>query len=92
MDFTVILLFYFQANEKVIINHVHTNQNLCVEEEICVRTSFNTREYEITAHTTLDSHKAEKEQNHWMIVMGVPGDNIYPILDESPTGLESASS
>lgn len=83
---------YFQANDKVIINHVVTNQDLCVEEEICQRTSFGTREYEITAHTMLDSHRAEKEPNHWMIVMGVPGDNVYPVLEQSSTDLQSASS
>lgn len=69
------------ANEKIIFNHVVTNQDLCVEEEICIRTSFGTREYEITAHTMLDSHRAEKEQNHWMLVMGVPGDEIYPVTN-----------
>ena len=82
----------FQANEKVIINHVATNNNLNVEEEICVRNSFGNREYEISTHTLLDSHKAEKEPNHWMFVMGVPGDNVYPVLEQSPTDSQSASS
>lgn len=70
------------ANEKIIFNHVVTNQDLCCEEEISTRTSFGTREYEITANTMLDSHRAEKEQNHWMIVMGVPGDPVYPVTTE----------
>lgn len=80
------------ANDKVIINHVVTNHNLCVEEEVCQRTSFGTSEYEITAHTMLDSHKAEKEQNHWMIVMGVPGDDIYPVLEQTSTDSQSSCS
>lgn len=67
------------ANDKVIINHVLTNQDLCVEEAICTRTSFGANEYEITACTMLDSHRAEKEQNHWRLTMGVPGDDIYPV-------------
>ncbi|WAR00557.1 CF161-like protein [Mya arenaria] len=71
------------ANEKIIFNHVVTNQDLCVEEEVAIRTSFGTREYEITACTQLDSHRAEKEQNQWMIVMGVPGDDIYPVSQPS---------
>ena len=69
-----------------------TNQDLCVEEEICQRTSFGTREYELSAHTMFDSHKAEKENNHWMIVMGAPGDEIYPVLEQTSTDLQSASS
>lgn len=84
-------IVYLQANEKIIFNHVVTNQDLCVEEEICVRTSFGTREYEITACTQLDSHRAEKEQNHWMVVMGVPGDDIYPVSQTS-TDCSQASS
>ncbi|KAL4227696.1 hypothetical protein ACF0H5_013131 [Mactra antiquata] len=79
------------ANEKIIFNHVYTNQDLCVEEELCIRTSFGTREYEITACTMLDSHRAEKEQNHWMIIMGVPGDEICPVQNSS-SGPSSASS
>lgn len=70
------------ANDKIIFNHVVTNQDLCVEEEICIRTAFGSREYEISACTMLDSHRAEKEQNHWMIVMGVPGDDIYPVTSQ----------
>lgn len=78
------------ANDKVIINHVLTNQNLCVEE-ITTRTSFNTLEYEITACTQLNCHKAERELNHWMFLMDVPGDDIYPV-PKRPTAIYMASS
>jgi len=44
------------------------------------RTPVGTREFEISAHTYLDSHRAEMDINHWMIVMGVPGDEIYPVV------------
>ncbi|XP_045156573.1 cilia- and flagella-associated protein 161-like [Mercenaria mercenaria] len=71
------------ANDKIIFNHVVTNQDLCVEQDICIRTSFGTREYEMSACTMLDSHRAEKEQNHWMFVMGVPGDEVCPVTSQS---------
>lgn len=71
------------ANCKIIFHHVKTGQNLSVEEDICIRTSFGTREYEISSHTYLDSHRADMEQNHWQIVMGVPGDEIYPVVCQS---------
>ena len=31
-------------------------------------------EYEVVACTDLDSHKAEKDVNHWLIKTGHPGD------------------
>lgn len=45
---------------------------------ICVapflhRTLFG-NEYEVTAHTFLDSHKAEKEQNHWLVYAPYPAE------------------
>ncbi|KAJ8304691.1 hypothetical protein KUTeg_018274 [Tegillarca granosa] len=70
------------ANAIVIINHRYTNQNLSVEENFITRTSFGTREYEISCNTYFDSHRAEKDVNHWMIMMGVPGDTVYPVLPE----------
>jgi len=68
-----------------------TNQDLCVEEEVMTRTSFGTREYEITACTMLDSHRAEKEPNHWRIMMGVPGDDICPVSDVSTSATSNLS-
>lgn len=53
------------------------------------RTSFGTREYEITACTMLDSHRAEKEQNHWMVVMGVPGDDVCPVTNQTSSATSS---
>lgn len=54
------------ANERVIITHCKTGQALCVEENFSVRTMLGV-EYEVTACTNLDSHKAEKEVNHWIL-------------------------
>lgn len=65
------------ANEKVVVNHVKTNQNLAVEEKQCIRTPFG-REYEISAHSFKDSHKAEMDVNHWIIATGPSGDEICP--------------
>lgn len=39
------------------------------------------REFELSTHTFLDSHKAETDQNHWMMVMQVPGSNIQPVAE-----------
>ncbi|XP_072888930.1 cilia- and flagella-associated protein 161 isoform X2 [Hemitrygon akajei] len=60
-----------QANVKVLINHVRTNQALAVLQEYSFWTMFG-REHEITSHTFLDSHRAEEDPNHWIIVTGDP--------------------
>ncbi|XP_013383002.1 cilia- and flagella-associated protein 161 [Lingula anatina] len=70
------------ANEKVVIVHCKTNNALCVESDFLLKTPFG-REYEITSFTSLDSHKAEKDINHMHIVMGVPGDDVYPVIPQS---------
>ncbi|XP_069137746.1 cilia- and flagella-associated protein 161-like [Argopecten irradians] len=67
------------ANSIVIMCHRVTNQDLAVEENFQMRTPFGHREYEISAHTFLDSHRAEKDVNRWMVLMGVPGDEIRPV-------------
>ncbi|CAG5128545.1 unnamed protein product [Candidula unifasciata] len=66
------------ANEECIIQHCKTHQNLCVEEKHIVTTLFG-YEYEISAHTNLDCHKADLPVNRWMLVMGVAGDSSYPL-------------
>ncbi|XP_065059945.1 cilia- and flagella-associated protein 161-like [Rhopilema esculentum] len=55
------------ANEKLLINHCKTNQRLAVLPEFTFRTPFG-RDYEVTANTKLNSHKAEEASNHWVIV------------------------
>ncbi|KAK3096717.1 hypothetical protein FSP39_002636 [Pinctada imbricata] len=71
------------ANAIALVNHKYTNQDLAVEEDFVIRTPFGTREYEISCHTYLDSHRAEKDVNHWMLMMGVPGDEVYPVVNKS---------
>jgi len=65
------------ANENVIIVHCETNQAICIEDAFMIRTAFG-REYEVSAHTYLDSHRAEKEVNHICISMKGPGDRVVP--------------
>ena len=36
-------------------------------------------DYEISSYTDLDSHKAERDVNHWMIIMNKPGDTVMPV-------------
>lgn len=71
------------ANEKVIIAHCKTNNAICVEQAFCVKTPFG-REYEMTTYTDLDSHKAEKDVNHSLFVLGVPGHDVYPVQFDEP--------
>ncbi|CAL8355589.1 unnamed protein product [Lota lota] len=60
------------ANVEVLIIHCKTNQALAVLGDQVIWTAFG-REYEVTAHTFLDSHKAETDSNHWLIATSDPG-------------------
>ncbi|XP_071964106.1 cilia- and flagella-associated protein 161-like [Antedon mediterranea] len=66
-----------QANQKIIFNHCKTNQDLCVISNKIVRTAFGV-DYEAVAYTDLDSHKAEKPNNHWIMVTGSPSEPRTP--------------
>ncbi|XP_078064085.1 cilia- and flagella-associated protein 161 [Mustelus asterias] len=59
------------ANIKVLINHARTNQALAALEKFSFWTAFG-REHEITTNTFYDSHRAEEDLNHWIIVTGDP--------------------
>lgn len=74
------------ANQKIIFNHCKTNQDLCVVSNATVRTAFG-REYEIIAHTDLDSHRAETDVNHWIIQTGHPPQPTAP-ADTLPLGAQ----
>ncbi|XP_039271864.2 cilia- and flagella-associated protein 161-like [Styela clava] len=62
------------SNVKVIIKHNKTGQALAVQSDYILRTPFG-KEFEVSAHTHLDSHKAEMDNNHWVIVSGNPSDD-----------------
>lgn len=54
------------------------------------------KEYELTAHTFLDSHKAEQDNNHWILCTADPaGDGLVlfkqPQLMAKKTELEAFS-
>jgi len=68
------------ANEISIFTHMKTNSNLNLEADFTMRSQFG-RENEVSCHTDLDSHRAEKDTNHWRLTMSVPGD---PCMEVPP--------
>ncbi|XP_036909394.1 cilia- and flagella-associated protein 161 isoform X3 [Sturnira hondurensis] len=73
--------FPIPANSKILINHCHTNRGLAAHRHLFLRTYFG-KEAEVAAHTHLDSHRAEKPRNHWMLVTGSPRKDSGTVLDE----------
>ncbi|XP_076848978.1 cilia- and flagella-associated protein 161 [Brachyhypopomus gauderio] len=71
-----------QGNTKVLISHCKTNQCLAALANYILWTPFG-KEYEITAHTLRDSHKAERDSNHWLFVPADPGEHVGPITQEN---------
>lgn len=63
--------FGHKANERILITHCKTNQHLAVHTEWRHRTPFG-REFEVTACTKYNTHKAEDLHNHFMLVTGDP--------------------
>ncbi|XP_061677712.1 cilia- and flagella-associated protein 161 isoform X2 [Syngnathoides biaculeatus] len=59
------------ANVNVVLFHCKTNQALAVLEHLILGTIYG-NEYEVTAHTFLDTHRAEKSNNHWIMCTGDP--------------------
>ncbi|KAM6181724.1 cilia- and flagella-associated protein 161 [Erethizon dorsatum] len=68
-----------RANEKILILHCQTNQGLAAHRQLFLRTYFG-KEAEVAAHTHLDSHRAEKPKNYWMLVTGNPKDASSTML------------
>ncbi|KAJ8398317.1 hypothetical protein AAFF_G00428870 [Aldrovandia affinis] len=68
------------VNAKVLIAHCKTNQCLAVLGNCVLWTSYG-KEYEVVAHTCLDSHKAERDVNHWLFVTANPGTEAQAIFD-----------
>ncbi|XP_051580651.1 cilia- and flagella-associated protein 161-like isoform X1 [Myxocyprinus asiaticus] len=68
-----------QVNSKVLISHCKTNQCLAALGKHILWTPFG-KEYELTAHTFLDSHKAERDVNHWLFVTGHPTNQNQSLL------------
>uniref|UniRef100_A0A3Q3DK84 Cilia and flagella associated protein 161 n=1 Tax=Hippocampus comes TaxID=109280 RepID=A0A3Q3DK84_HIPCM len=59
------------ANVNVVVLHCKTNQALAVMEHFVLGTTYG-NEYEVTAHTFLDTHRAEKSNNHWILCTADP--------------------
>ncbi|XP_058502060.1 cilia- and flagella-associated protein 161 [Solea solea] len=70
------------ANVNVVIKHCKTNRALAVLSDHIIWTACG-REYELTAHTFLDSHKAELDTNHWMLCTSAPVGGRLLIPDHS---------
>jgi len=68
------------ANCKITIVHCKTGNALSLPSGHGIKTPFG-REFEVSANTVLDSHKAEKDNNHWVIVTGNPSGNTDTHLD-----------
>ncbi|XP_055030828.2 cilia- and flagella-associated protein 161 [Misgurnus anguillicaudatus] len=68
-----------QVNSKVLISHRKTNQCLAALGNYILWTPFG-KEYELTAHTFLDSHKAEQDNNHWLFVTANPTNQNQNLL------------
>uniref|UniRef100_A0A3Q3AU55 Cilia and flagella associated protein 161 n=1 Tax=Kryptolebias marmoratus TaxID=37003 RepID=A0A3Q3AU55_KRYMA len=73
------------ANMKVVIIHCKTNQALAVLGDHVLWTTHG-KEYEVTAHTFLDSHRAERDNNQWILSTADPaGDGLALLkLPQSP--------
>ncbi|XP_061577901.1 cilia- and flagella-associated protein 161 [Cololabis saira] len=64
------------ANVKVVIVHHKTNRALAVLGDKSIWTVYG-KEYAVTLHTFLDSYKAERDNNHWLLCTRDPaGDGI----------------
>ncbi|XP_067327538.1 cilia- and flagella-associated protein 161 [Anolis sagrei] len=72
--------FPVPANTKILIVHSYTNQGLAIHRDFYVRTYFG-KEYEVNCHTYLDTHKAEKDMNHWVMVTGNPSSDATTMFD-----------
>ncbi|XP_078490845.1 cilia- and flagella-associated protein 161-like isoform X1 [Ciona intestinalis] len=68
------------ANTMLLLHHNKTGEKLIVLDKHTLRTPFG-REFEVSAHTVLDTHKAEKDNNHWVFVSGNPSDDVTTHFD-----------
>ncbi|XP_041794173.1 cilia- and flagella-associated protein 161 [Chelmon rostratus] len=68
------------ANVKVLIIHCKTNQALAALGDHVLWTTYG-KEYEVTSHTFLDSHKAEQDKNHWILCTSDPAGSGLVLLN-----------
>ncbi|XP_030045700.1 cilia- and flagella-associated protein 161 [Microcaecilia unicolor] len=72
--------FPVPANKELLIIHSKTNQCLAVLRKHALWTFFG-KEFEVTAHTYLNSHKVEEDLNHWIVVTRNPSDDVHTMYD-----------
>lgn len=77
------------ANTKLLIIHSKTNQCLAVLRKFVLWTCFG-KEYEVTARTFLDAHKAEETMNHWILVTGDPGNEKFSMFTRPEVPFEKS--
>ncbi|KAF5394696.1 hypothetical protein PHET_10586 [Paragonimus heterotremus] len=64
-----------KSDTLVIIKHWRTNAAIAVEDRFPNNLSFG-QEYEVSCHTYLDGHRAEKDVNHFSLSTVVPPTNM----------------
>lgn len=52
------------------------------------RTAYG-KEYEVTAHTFLDSHKSEQDVNHWIICTSDPAGSKLELVNNTPASADN---
>ncbi|XP_034089566.1 cilia- and flagella-associated protein 161 isoform X2 [Gymnodraco acuticeps] len=73
------------ANMSVLIIHCKTNQALAVLGGHVIWNTYG-KEYEMTAHTFLDSHKAEQDNNRWTLCNSDPAGEGLVLLTHPQLG------
>ncbi|XP_029431142.1 cilia- and flagella-associated protein 161 [Rhinatrema bivittatum] len=81
--------FPVPANKKLLIIHSKTNQCLAVLRKYVLWTFFG-KEFEVTAHTYMNSHRVEEDLNHWILVTGNPSDDVHTMFDRPTPPSEKA--
>ncbi|XP_028648298.1 cilia- and flagella-associated protein 161 [Erpetoichthys calabaricus] len=70
------------ANLRTLVVHCKTNQCLAALGQHTMWTPYG-QEYEVTAHTFLDAHKAERDPNHWLFITRDPGNGSPTMIERS---------
>lgn len=67
-------------------------KSLAVFKHLCpCRTPYG-KEYEVTAHTFLDSHKAEQDGNHWIVCTSDAAGNELELVNNTQASADNTDS
>lgn len=67
-------------------------KSLVVFKHLCpYRTTYG-KEYEVTAHTFLDSHKAEQDENHWIVCTSDPAGSKLELVNNTQASADNTNS